>query len=58
LNGESHVLTLAGLPLADEQRARLMLHFIEQADKLEIAEVSKDDMAEAMFKRMLQDLVD
>jgi len=58
LNGESPVMTLVGLPLADEQRARLMLHFTEQADELKIAEVSKDDMAEAMFKRMLQDLVD
>ena len=51
-------LERAGLPLADEQRAFLMLHFTEQADELEIAEVSKDDMAEAMFSRMLQDLID
>jgi hypothetical protein len=51
-------LEQAGLPLADEQRAFLMLHFTEQADELEIAEVSKDDMAEAMFSRMLQDLID
>ena len=41
-------------PLPDDQRAFLMLHFSEQADDREIPANGRDDMAEAMFARMLQ----
>jgi radical SAM protein with 4Fe4S-binding SPASM domain len=42
--------------LPDEQRAFLMLHFSEQADDREIPVNQRDEMAEAMFARMLQTL--
>ncbi len=44
--------------LPDEQRAFLMLHFSEQADDQEIPTNGRDDLAEAMFARMLQKLMD
>jgi hypothetical protein len=43
-------------PLPDEQRAFLMMHFSTQADDGEIPTPPWDDLAEAMFGRMLQSL--
>jgi radical SAM protein with 4Fe4S-binding SPASM domain len=42
--------------LPDDQRAFLMLHFSEQADDREMPANGSDDMAEAMFARLLQTL--
>ncbi len=43
-------------PLPDDQRAFLMLHFSEHADDQACPSGGRDDMAEAMFARMLQTL--
>jgi radical SAM protein with 4Fe4S-binding SPASM domain len=43
-------------PIPDEQRAFLIQHFSEQADDQEIPIHQRDEMAEAMFARMLQTL--
>jgi radical SAM protein with 4Fe4S-binding SPASM domain len=49
-------LQAVGASVPDDQRAFLMLHFSEQADDREIPAPGRDDMAEAMFARMLQAL--
>jgi len=43
-------------PIPGDQRAFLMQHFSEQADDREIPVNQRDEMAEAMFARMLQAL--
>jgi len=43
-------------PIPGDQRAFLMQHFSEQADDREIPLNQRDEMAEAMFARMLQTL--
>ena len=42
--------------IPDDQRDFLMLHFSEQADDREIPSDQRDELAEAMFARMLQTL--
>ena len=54
---EAYLLEI-NTPLPDDQRAFLMQHFSEQADDREIPINPRDEMAEAMFTRMLQTLKD
>jgi radical SAM protein with 4Fe4S-binding SPASM domain len=52
---ESYLLAI-DCALPDEQRAFLMMHFTDQANDREIPENPGDEMAEAMFSRMLHSL--